>query len=121
MSKQKAKTAIIVTNDDAKLTAEVLKKILDGVGVDATICDHGNALNEFLETEPDICVILNYEDRLDSPGFPGKKTYKIIKAAADPDQTVIRIGFGSCDHSDYWQAPNQIARFYQLLNLTKEE
>lgn len=114
------KTAIIVTNDEARVIAESLKKVLELVDVSATICDHGNALNEFLETEPDICVILNYSDKSET-GFPGKKTYKIIKAAAEPQQTIIRIGYESCDHPDYWQAPFQIAKFYQLLNLTKEE
>jgi len=121
MSKEKAKTAIIVTNDEAKPIALSLKRVLEIVDVSTETCDHGNALNEFLEAEPDICVILNYEDKAAEAGFPGKKTYKIIKATAEPEQKVIRIGFGFCDYDDYLQAPFQLAKLYQLLGLGKKE
>ena len=113
--------ALIVTNNEAKPIAGALQKVLELVNVDAAICDHGNALNEFLETEPEACIILNYEDKTEEVGFPGKKTYKIIKAAAEPSQKIIRIGFGSRDYDDYLQAPFLLTKLYQLLDLKKEE
>ncbi len=117
------KTALFVTNEEAKIIAESLKKVVELVDVSATICDHGNALNEFLETEPDICVILNYEDKAAEAGFPGRKTYKIIKAAAEPEQKIIRMGFGYCEYPEnYLQIPSfKIGELYQLLGLKKEE
>ena len=112
---------MIVKKNEAKPIAGALQKVLELVNVSAAICDHGNALNEFLETEPDACIILNYEDKAEEVGFPGKKTYKIIKAAAEPSQKIIRIGFGSCDYDDYLQAPFLLTKLYQLLDLKKEE
>ena len=110
-----------MTNNEAKPIAGALQQVLELVNVDAAICDNGNALNEFLETEPEACIILNYEDKAEEVGFPGKKTYKIIKAAAEPSQKIIRIGFGSRDYDDYLQAPFLLTKLYQLLDLKKEE
>jgi len=102
--------ALIVTSNEAKPIAGALQKVLELVNVDAAICDHGNALNEFLETEPDACIILNYEDKAEEVGFPGKKTYKIIKAAAEPHQRIIGP-----------QAYFEPLELYRLLGLGKKE
>lgn len=105
------KTALIITNEEARVIAESLKKVIELVDIATTICDHGNSLNEFMETEPDICVILNYSDKSET-GYPGKKTYTIIKSATDPRQIIIRIGDDP--------APFQLEKFYQLLSHKQE-
>ena len=102
--------ALIVTNNEAKPIAGALQKVLELVNVSAAICGHGNALNEFLETEPDACIILNYGDEAKGAGSLGKKTYEIIKAAAEPHQMIIGP-----------QAYFEPLELYRLLGLDKKE
>ena len=83
MTEQKIRKGMIVAREESLIIAKALGQVLKIVNVAVDVCDHGSALNTFLETEPEICIVMDYSERAESAGFPGKKTFKMLKATAE--------------------------------------
>lgn len=115
MTEQKMRKGMIVVKEESLIVAKALGQVLKIVNVAVDICDHGSALNTFFETEPEICIILDYSEKAESAGFPGKKTFKMLKAAAESHQKLIKVGFETCADPDYLQLPLVVVRLYQLI------
>ncbi|MEK7130535.1 MAG: hypothetical protein AAB793_02665 [Patescibacteria group bacterium] len=115
MTEQKIRKGMIVAREESLIIAKALGQVLKIVNVAVDVCDHGSALNTFLETEPEICIVMDYSERAESAGFPGKKTFKMLKATAESHQKLIKVGFETCADPDYLQLPFMVVKLYQLI------
>lgn len=81
---------------------------------EAKVCDHREAMREFLTWEPTHVVVLDYSERGRRDREPGFETWRDLKASA-VDQRMVRCGWWEYDHPDYVRLPFKVAELFAKL------
>lgn len=82
---------------------------------EAKVCDHREAMAEFLSWEPTHVVVLDYSEKATTRTLePGFETWRDLKASAT-NERMIRCGWWEYDHPDYVRLPFKIAELFAKL------
>ena len=97
-------------------TARVLGTLMKDVQI--IQADHKNALEMFLEREPERVLIFDYNETGDGreEWNEGKTTYRDIKGAAS-EQLIIRCGLPDYKYDDYVKLPFLLPELIKILQV----
>jgi hypothetical protein len=108
------KKALIVCKSSSNVLGLTLEKVISLIGFEAVIVSHDDAFSVFLSEDFSHIIILDYDEK-DDKNAGGFASYRDITASAT-GQKVIRAGYDSYDHPDYWKLPGELTTLYALLS-----
>lgn len=108
------KKILIVSSEMSSLLAQAMQFILAGEEMEAIVCSHEQAMNRFVEEEPQIVVILDYHEGINEGQLIGERTFKDLKASMT-DEKIIRCGLDNYGHADYLKLPCDLKDLKKIL------
>ncbi len=83
---------------------------------EAKVCDHREAMREFLSWEPTHVVVLDYSEKVTRRDLqPGFETWRDLKASST-DERLVRCGWEQYPHPDYVQLPLKVVELFHKLH-----